>query len=82
MKKLLTITVLTVAVLSSASSAVMAQDSGWISTPYDGRKMSQPYAHPGLALQAAQARHQRVPTRVQGSEDWLPGGYSPRVDIE
>jgi opacity protein-like surface antigen len=81
MKKLLAFTVLTAGVLSSASSAVMAQDSGATSR-YDAGSMWQPFAQPALAMLATQARHRRLPTQVQRSDDWLPGGYSPRVDIE
>jgi hypothetical protein len=84
MNKLLA-TLLTAAVLASASSAVMAQDTGVISTPYDGRAMSQPFAHPALARQAAQARNQQdlqVPVQVQLSNGFDSNGTSPRVDIQ
>jgi hypothetical protein len=90
MNKLLA-TILTAAVLASASSAVMAQDTGAqdtsaqdtgvISTPYDGRATEQPFAHPGLAKLAAQARHPQH-QQVQPSNGFDSNGYSPRVDIQ
>ena len=77
MNKLLA-TVLTVAVLASASSAVMAQEA-W------DKGMQAPYAHPGLAREAARARHNQdsLPT-VQAApiQSFDNGGYSPRVDIQ